>query len=385
MLAGTLLAVAAAALPLAHGQVVGKAFGMATGTTGGGDATPQIPADYEELKALLSDDVPRVIVIDKEWDFVGTEGKTTTSGCEPRACPVSAGGQNLLGTLNCPDASNADDVLIPKLEYDAAADTPLKIASNKTLVGRGSSPTIAGKGLDLSGSTNVIVQNVHITNLNPQSVWGGDAVTLDGTDRVWIDRCTFSLIGRQMLVAGWNAAGRVTISGNEFDGRSPWSRTCNGEHYWAILLIGAEDRYTFQGNWLHDISGRAPHYGTDKDGATNVFHAVNNLFEGMSGHAFDAEPSTWSLIEGNAFINVSQPMTGYSLERANSIFDVPAGSEADCEKYIGRACEANSLDSDSGKLGEVRDVEALERVAEEAGEMLVVAKPAKDIIASVGL
>lgn len=48
MLARTLLAVAAAALPLAHGQVVGKAFGMATGTTGGGDATPQIPADYEE-------------------------------------------------------------------------------------------------------------------------------------------------------------------------------------------------------------------------------------------------------------------------------------------------------------------------------------------------
>lgn len=382
MLTRTLLAVAAATLPVINAQVVGKAFGMATGTTGGGDAKPQIPADYKELKALLSDDVPRVIVIDKEWDFTGTEGTVTTSGCEPRACPVSAGGQNLLGTLNCPDASNDEDVLLT-IQYDGATDTPLKIASNKTLVGRGPSATIAGKGLDLSGSSNIIVQNLHITNLNPKSVWGGDAITLDGTDRVWIDHCTFSLIGRQMLVSGWNAAGRVTISSNEFDGRSSWSRTCNGEHYWAILLIGAEDRYTFQGNWLHDISGRAPHYGTDKNGATNVFHAVNNLFERMSGHAFDAEPNTWSLIEGNAFINVSQPMTGYSLERANSIFDVPVGSEGDCEAHIGRKCELNSLDSDSGKLGEVKDTDAIKRVAKEAGETLVVAKPAKDVAASV--
>ncbi|KAJ8114208.1 hypothetical protein OPT61_g3854 [Boeremia exigua] len=383
MLTRTLLAVAVATLPVISAQVVGKAFGMATGTTGGGDARPQIPVDYKELKSLLSDDVPRVIVIDKEWDFTNTEGTVTTSGCEPRACPVSAGGQNLLGTLNCPDASNDKDVLLSSIEYDAATDTPLKVASNKTLLGRGPSATIAGKGLDLSGSSNIIVQNLHITDLNPKSVWGGDAITLDGTDRVWIDHCTFSLIGRQMLVSGWNAAGRVTISSNEFDGRSPWSRTCNGEHYWAILLIGADDRYTFHGNWLHDISGRAPHYGTDKNGATNVFHAVNNLFENMSGHAFDAEPSTWSLIEGNTFINVSQPMTGYSLERANSIFDVPVGSEGDCEVYIGRKCELNSLDSDSGKLGEVRDIDALKRVAKEAGETLVVAKPAKDVAASV--
>lgn len=35
--------------------------------------------------------------------------------------------------------------------------------------------------------SNVIIQNIHITELNPEYVWGGDAITLDGTDMVWID------------------------------------------------------------------------------------------------------------------------------------------------------------------------------------------------------
>lgn len=31
-------------------------------------------------------------------------------------------------------------------------------------------------------------------DLNPQYVWGGDAITLDGTDKVWIDHCKCMLI-----------------------------------------------------------------------------------------------------------------------------------------------------------------------------------------------
>lgn len=68
-----------------------------------------------------------------------------------------------------------------------------------------------------------------LQELNPQFVWGGDAITLDSTDKVWIDHCKFSLIGRQMIVSGWGAAGHVTISNNEFDGVTSWSAGCNGK------------------------------------------------------------------------------------------------------------------------------------------------------------
>ena len=110
-------------------------------------------------------------------------------------------------------------------------------------------------------------------------MWGGDAITLDDCDGVWIDHNKFSLIGRQMIVSGWGQAGRVTISDNEFDGRTEWSAGCNGKHYWTMLLIGESDSYTISGNWFHDLSGRSPHLGTDQTDSTIIVHAVNNYFQ----------------------------------------------------------------------------------------------------------
>jgi len=46
--------------------VVGTPPGFAAGTTGGGSATPQYPADIAQLKTWLTDSTPRVIVLDKE-------------------------------------------------------------------------------------------------------------------------------------------------------------------------------------------------------------------------------------------------------------------------------------------------------------------------------
>ncbi|KAJ8104634.1 hypothetical protein OPT61_g10653 [Boeremia exigua] len=308
MLYRSLFAVMATIAPAVQAQVVGKPFGMAVGTTGGGNATPVIAKDIKDLAALLADDEPRVIMIDKEMNFLGSEGRKTDKGCEKKDCTMAQGGQGYLGELSC----GPDD--IPReFEFDAAASTPLKIGSNKSLVGVGDKGILRGKGLRVESAENIIIQNIHITELNPEYVWGGDAITLGNSDNVWIDHCKTSLIGRQHLVSGWEPAGHVTVSNTEFDGVTDWSAACGTkQHYWAILLIGRQDYYTFAGNWLHDISGRGPHYGTDKDGATNVFHAVNNLFENMNGHAFDVEPSTWSLIEGNAFVNVKQPATSPS-------------------------------------------------------------------------
>lgn len=82
-----------------------------------------------------------------------------------------------------------------------------------------------------------------------------------------------------MIVSGWGAAGHVTISDNEFDGRSTWSAGCNGKHYWTALLIGLKDWYTLSGNYFHDLSGRAPHIGTTATSSAIVMHAVNNYFE----------------------------------------------------------------------------------------------------------
>lgn len=40
----------------------------------------------------------------------------------------------------------------------------------------------------------LINRNIAITDLNPQYVWGGDAITLNDCDLVWIDHVTVFLL-----------------------------------------------------------------------------------------------------------------------------------------------------------------------------------------------
>ncbi|KIO24885.1 polysaccharide lyase family 1 protein [Tulasnella calospora MUT 4182] len=60
----------------------------------------------------------------------------------------------------------------------AGADKNLVVASNKTILGQGSNAGIKGIGLRMNGVSNIIIQNIQITDLNPQYVWGGDASEL---------------------------------------------------------------------------------------------------------------------------------------------------------------------------------------------------------------
>jgi hypothetical protein len=105
--------------------------------------------------------------------------------------------------------------------------------------------------------------------------------------------CQFSLIGRQMIVLGFGPSGRVTISNCEFDGRTSWSASCDGRHYWVILGYGNDDFVTFVGNYIHHTSGRSPRLDYN-----SLWHAVNNYWYSNSGHAFDVSSGANALIEG---------------------------------------------------------------------------------------
>ncbi|KFZ02045.1 hypothetical protein V500_00495 [Pseudogymnoascus sp. VKM F-4518 (FW-2643)] len=333
-------------------QVQGTAPGFAAGTTGGGDAAPQTPSSLEELETWLTDSTPRVITISQTWDFTDYEGSTSAQCCTNTCQP---GGQYWI--MDTCDAAWVD------CTYTNAAKNPIQVGSNKSIVGSGSSGVIKGRGLRLiNGASNVIIQNIHITDLNPQYVWGGDAITLDGTDKVWIDHCKFSLIGRQMIVSGWGAAGHVTISNNDFDGATSWSASCNGEHYWVLLLLGAKDYYTFVGNYIHSVSGRAPHMGTDQNNAEIIFHGVNNYFKDIGGHAFDIDVGTTVLLEGNYFDAVSTPITTDSLTKSNLYSVVTVDDASGCTASLGYICEWNRL-AGSGSFPSSTSLTAMSNLA----------------------
>ncbi|KAH7058611.1 pectin lyase fold/virulence factor [Macrophomina phaseolina] len=323
--------------------VVGSAEGFAKGVTGGGSATPVYPSTIAELTSYLADDKARVIMLNKEFNFLKSEGTATEKGCRPASnkCPGN-GGQDAINHASWCDNGNAGTGSTSiTVTYDKAGVSGLTVGSNKSIVGVGSKGVIRGKGLRLAnGAKNVIIQNIHITELNPQYIWGGDGITLDGTDLVWIDHVKVSLVGRQMLVLGNNASNRVTISYSEFDGATDWSATCDGHHYWALYFTGSSDMVTFKGNYVHHTSGRSP-----KVGGNTLLHAVNNYWYANSGHAFDVGSSNSNvLIEGNIFQNVVTPL----LENKGQVF-APSSVSTSCSSGLGRSCQANAFGT-SGTL-----------------------------------
>ncbi|KAG3109371.1 hypothetical protein C6341_g27950, partial [Phytophthora cactorum] len=181
------------------------------GTTGGGSAKPVYPTTIKELASYLSDNEPRVVVLKQRFNFINTEGSTTEKGCRPKNnldCIAKKNGFQGQDFIQ-PSFSKCDGSTV-NVTYDKAAITPLIVGSNKTLVGEGTKGVLNGKGLMITGS-NVIVQNIHITNLNPHLVWGGDAITIRGNGNtapkgIWIDHVKVSSVGRQMVVINFSGA-----------------------------------------------------------------------------------------------------------------------------------------------------------------------------------
>ncbi|KAF4980568.1 hypothetical protein FDECE_17856 [Fusarium decemcellulare] len=191
------------------------------------------------------------------------------------------------------------------------------------------------------GATNIIIQNIQVTDLNPEYVWGGDAISFDGADLVWVDHVTTARPGRQHYVFGFSPSKRITLSNNFIDGESPYSTGCDGYHYWTFEMVGEDDQITMQKNYIYRTQGRSPALS----GGT-LLHAVNNVWEENNGHALEGGDSkARGIFEGNVFINVKNLVSDYQ----GRLFTAPsADSTAECELALGRACEVNVLDNSQG-------------------------------------
>ncbi|KAL1863977.1 hypothetical protein Daus18300_007942 [Diaporthe australafricana] len=311
--------------------VSGTPVGFASAVTGGGDAEPVYPTTIDELKEYLTSSDPQVIVISGELEFSGSEGTESQDACDAYDCTPDDGGQALLNTLNGCSTSTYS------VELDTAAYQGISVASDKTLVGKDNA-TLNGKGLRFVDTSNVIVQNIAITNLNPKYVWGGDALSFSGTQNIWIDHVTTSSLGRQHYSFGSDSSSGITISNSFINGETAQSSTCNGHTYWAMELVGADDQITFYKNYVYKTSGRTPALS-----GNTLFHAVNNVWSSNTGHLLEGDKTTArGLYEGNYFEDVPTVMVdGF----AGQLFTSEASDVSKCSAYLGRDCVSNELTS----------------------------------------
>ncbi|KAG1693279.1 hypothetical protein DVH05_023744 [Phytophthora capsici] len=245
--------------------------------------------------------------------------------------------------------------------YDNAPLKRMNVKSNKTIRGIGKSGVIAGKGLTLVGD-NIIVQNVHITELNRHLVWGGDAIYMQGLDHgkttmknIWLDHIKISKVGRQFLTTNLASTDSMTISNSDFDGNTDYSASCDGHHYWSFIFYGVT-KFSMLNNYVHGTSGRSPKIGGEAE-AHVVAHVANNYWGNNSGHSFEIGANAWVLAEDNYFSNTRMPL----FNKTNDGALYAADSQDECAKYLGRACKANVL-VDSGIFPSRNGETALETI-----------------------
>lgn len=82
-----------------------------------------------------------------------------------------------------------------QVKYAKAGATELIVSSYKTIQSKNGKGAIKGKGLRIKNAKEVKIIGIRISDVNPEVIWGGDAIALDGVENVWIHQCTIAVSG----------------------------------------------------------------------------------------------------------------------------------------------------------------------------------------------
>ncbi|KAJ7799084.1 pectin lyase fold/virulence factor [Mycena olivaceomarginata] len=120
--------------------------GFASGVTGGGTAPTTFIGNIADLKAALTSKGPMTCF-------------PYTACLRPAARVCSTGW------------AAATAFRLSNVQIDTAGIEGINVQSDKTLVGLGTTTKLIGKGLRFVGVSNIIIQNIEITDLNPRRAW----------------------------------------------------------------------------------------------------------------------------------------------------------------------------------------------------------------------
>ncbi|WP_241266559.1 pectate lyase family protein [Streptomyces scabichelini] len=168
-----------------------------------------------------------------------------------------------------------------------------KVASNKTIVGVGTSGKITGGGLNVSKVNNVIIQNLALSGS------GDDAINVEYAEKVWIDHNDISG-AKDGGVDIKRASNNITVS---------WNRSHDQD---KNMLLGHSDdngsedsgklKVTYDHNWFDGTNQRNPRVRFG-----NPVHVLNNYFSNVGSYGVASTEGAGVLVEGNYFENTEDP------------------------------------------------------------------------------
>jgi pectate lyase len=78
-------------------------------------------------------------------------------------------------------------IAFPGPDDSGASETQIRVSKDKTIIGSGAGSGLTGGGLNLTGSSNVILKNLVISKAHAT-----DAISLNASTNIWIDHCDLS-------------------------------------------------------------------------------------------------------------------------------------------------------------------------------------------------
>ncbi|SEE00193.1 pectinesterase family protein [Streptomyces sp. TLI_105] len=286
----------------------GTAFGLF-----GADARPRAgAATAPEWARAVADGFASVDALGQKGTYGGRDGATVTA-------------RNLADLEKYATAPEPYVIVVAGTITMDPAGKEIRVASDKTIVGSGTSGHIVGGGFFLGpGVHNVIIRNLTIRDAY-QGVWNDkdhdfDAVQMDGAHHVWIDHNDLRHMADGLIDSRKDTT-YVTVS---------WNRLGNNNKTFGIgWTENVTADLTLHHNWFRETEQRNP--STD-----NVAHAhlYNNYLQDDPGTAVTssygnyARGKTRMLLENSYFQGVDNPVikdAGAALVQRGNIFSGTTG------------------------------------------------------------
>ena len=278
---------------------------LQSGTTGGGTYAAAMAAgrvvnvtSVSQFLSAIAGTTPKVILIAAgTYDFTTTP--MTVQVCHVACNPTTPVAYEVTGSYFCPTGAT--------LLNASLTSSKVSVGSNKTIIGLGAGATLKNLQMDLSNSSNIILRNLTLSDINPGILDQGDALLFWPSDHVWVDHCTFVNASHSFLniASGWDSAGNLTtltgymtFSWNRFYGQT--TNSCGGKTHYAIGT-NRNPGLTFHHNWIDNSNGRNP----SLFGPYTWVHLFDNYVSTITYYGVSALCGASTLLEGNAFSKVA--------------------------------------------------------------------------------
>ncbi|MEV0219625.1 pectinesterase family protein [Streptomyces sp. NPDC050704] len=304
-------------LPTATAVAAGMAYGTSFGVFGE-DAQPKASAATAASTSAaawtndVADGFASVNALGQKGTYGGRDGKTVTV-------------KTLADLEKYATAAEPYVIVVAATIKMNPVGKEIKVASDKTIVGSGTSGQIVGGGFFLGqGVHNVVIRNLTIRD-SYQGTWNDkehdfDAIQMDGAHHVWIDHNDLRHMADGLIDSRKDTT-YVTVSWNKLSDNNKTFGIGWTENTTADLTI--------HHNWLRETEQRNP--STD-----NVAHAhlYNNYLQDDAGTAINssygnyARGRTKMVLENSYFQGMKNPVTKDStaaLVQRGNVFSGTSG------------------------------------------------------------